>query len=402
MNQTPTADDLRRELVDAIVTAQPVPAPVEEALRTVHREAHLPGADLADAYKDQAVVIKDNPDGPLALSCASVPSVVAMMLAQLDVQPGDRILEVGAGTGYNAALLAELTGPKGQVTTIDVDDEVALHARTTLNNSGYSHVQVMARDGLIGAPEYAPYDRITATVGVWDVPSPWWDQLVDGGRLVLPLRWRGQTRSVALDRDGDALVCDGMELCGFVPMVGQDGERTTAIGDGTVLLHHDQDQQVDAARLDGVFTGEPAEEWSQTRVGGEESFDGVWLRASAYDDAVCRIEVTKEALEAGVRRPSVPVRTVALVVGSSLAYLIHQRDGEDADKPILLGAAGYGRDGAALARSLVRFADAWGRERDAVPHLSIYPAGTAGEDMPAGHIIDKTDSRLVLRYAPRG
>ncbi|GAB2925247.1 hypothetical protein GCM10027075_27000 [Streptomyces heilongjiangensis] len=111
MNDTPTLDDLRNQLVDEIVAKRPLPAPIEHALRTVRRDLHLPGLDPAAAYTNRAVTIKDNPNGPLALSCASVPSTVAMMLAQLAPQPGDRILEIGAGTGYNAALLAELVGP---------------------------------------------------------------------------------------------------------------------------------------------------------------------------------------------------------------------------------------------------------------------------------------------------
>ncbi|MFE3850794.1 hypothetical protein ACFXPN_06595 [Streptomyces griseorubiginosus] len=95
--------------------------------------------------------------GPLALSCVSVlPSMVAMMLAQLDPQPGDRILEIGASTGSNAALLAEFVGPDGQINTIDIDPGVALHARQVLNRTGYEHVRVMERDGLKGAPEWPP------------------------------------------------------------------------------------------------------------------------------------------------------------------------------------------------------------------------------------------------------
>ncbi|MEU9209241.1 rRNA adenine N-6-methyltransferase family protein [Streptomyces sp. NPDC048415] len=105
------------------------------------------------------------------MSCASVPSVVAMMLHQLEVQPGDHILEIGSGTGYNAALLAELTGCDGQVTSIDIDADVALHTRTTLNRAGYERVRVYQRDGLQGAPEHAPYTRMIATVGVWDIPG---------------------------------------------------------------------------------------------------------------------------------------------------------------------------------------------------------------------------------------
>lgn len=399
MSQTPTADDLRNGLVDEILSELGVPAEVERAMRIVPREAFLPGIDLKNAYKDQAVSIKDNPGGPLPLSCASVPSVVAMMLAQLGAQPGDNILEIGAGTGYNAALLAELVGG-GTITTIDIDADVALHARTTLNRAGYEHVTVIERNGLLGARENAPYNGIIASVGVWDIPRAWWDQLEEGGRLVLPLRWRGQTRSVALTRRGDTLVSDGMELCGFVPIIGQDGEKTESLNaDDTMRIHYDEDQAIHADALGDTMADAPCHEYlSDQRVGGEESFDGVWLRATARDDRVCRLEVTPEAVEKGlVRRPAIPARTPVLVENGSLAYLILHREGVDPQRPFQLGAAAYGPRGEYLARDLIAHIDAWGADRTAVPQLTVTPAET-GNGAPWGHAITKPQSRITLMY----
>ncbi|MGA5114698.1 methyltransferase, FxLD system [Streptomyces pseudogriseolus] len=398
MSQTPTADQLRNRLVDAILAERPVPADVERAMRTVPRDAFLPGLKLENAYTDQAVTIKDNPGKPLPLSCASVPSVVAMMLEQLDARAADDVLEIGAGTGYNAALLAELVD-RGSVTTVDIDPDVALHARTRLNATGYEHVTVIERDGLLGAPENAPYDRIIATVGVWDIPATWWDQLKDGGRLVLPLRWRGQTRSVALTRHGNALVSQGMELCGFVPIIGQHGEKTSPLNaDDTIRVHYDEDQDVDPNGLAATLqTGKPALEVpSAQRVGGQEPFDGVWLRATAGDDRVCRLEVTPQALQQELlRRPAIPVRSPALVEGDSLAYLTITREGTDAEPLFRLGAAAYGPHAEKLARDLVAHIDAWGSDRLAVPRMTITPAGCAST---ADHAISKPESRITLTY----
>ncbi len=398
VSQTPTADQLRNRLVDAILAERRVPATVERAMRTVPRDVFLPGLDLESAYTDQAVTIKDNPGKPLPLSCASVPSVVAMMLEQLGARTADDVLEIGAGTGYNAALLAELVD-RGSVTTVDIDPDVALHARIRLNAAGYEHVTVIERDGLLGAPENAPYDGIIATVGVWDIPATWWDQLKDGGRLVLPLRWRGQTRSVALTRHGNALVSQGMELCGFVPIIGQHGEKTSPLNvDDTIRVHYDEDQDVDPDGLAATLrTGKPALEVpSAQRVGGEEPFDGVWLRATAGDDRVCRLEVTSQALEQGLlRRPAIPVRSPALVDGNSLAYLTITREGAHAERPFRLGAVAYGPQAEELARDLVAHIDAWGSDRLTVPRMTITPAADAAM---AGHVISKAESRITLTY----
>ncbi|MCX5206025.1 methyltransferase, FxLD system [Streptomyces sp. NBC_00237] len=389
---------LRNTLVDQLLKKRPLPARVEEAMRTVRRDAFLPGVTPEEAYANKAVIIKDNPDGgTLALSCASGPGIVAMMLAYLDVQEGDNILEIGAGTGYNAALLSTLAGPTGSVTTIDVDSDVALYARTALDKAGYPQVHVMERDGLQGAPENAPYQAMEATVGVWDVPPTWWEQLADGGRLVMPLRWRGQTQAVALTRTGNTLTSTAMELCGFVPLVGQAGEDMVSLADDTVRLHHDQDQDVDAQALHAVLTAPQEEQWSYTWLGKNDSYDKLWLHITATDNRVCRIEVTKDALDAGVRRPATPVRSPALVEGDSLAYLILTRDKKRPDE-VRLGAAGYGTNGSVLAQAFSSHIDAWSKNRTAVPKLTVHPAATPAPDLPEGHVIIKAANRIVLAY----
>lgn len=203
---TPTADAERRRnaLVDQVRADGHARTPaVETALRTVPRHVFVPDVSLENAYANAPVHIKYDTDGT-SISCASQPGVVALMLDQLEAQPGERILELGAGTGYNAGLLAHLVGENGHVTTLDVDDDLVEGARTHLAAAGITNVQAVTRDGALGYAEAAPYDRIIATVGAHGVPPAWLQQLAPGGRLLVPQRLKGTvSRSIAYEqRDG--------------------------------------------------------------------------------------------------------------------------------------------------------------------------------------------------------
>ncbi|MFH8789390.1 methyltransferase domain-containing protein [Streptomyces roseoverticillatus] len=117
-------------------------------------------------------------------SSSSMPSLVFSMLADLDVREGQRVLEIGTGTGWNAALLAHRVGA-GNVVTVDVDGVVAAGARAALQRAGLP-VRVLHRDGYLGFPERAPYDRIIATCGLRNIPFEWVDQTVPGGIILVP------------------------------------------------------------------------------------------------------------------------------------------------------------------------------------------------------------------------
>lgn len=389
---------LRASMVDQIVKAGYARCGlVEAALREVPRHRFVPAATVEDAYADIAVITKRACDGA-ALSCASVPTVVAMMLDQLDVRRGDRILEIGAGTGYNAALLAHLAGPSGQVSTVDIDLEVAAQARQGLEVTGYRRVRVITRDGALGAEEHAPYDRIIVTVGAWDLPPAWWTQLAPGGRLVVPLRWRGQTRSVAFIRDGDWLRSDSVQLCGFVPMIGEDGERTGHLDpDGHVALYWDTDQPLDPATLTGVLDRPTTVVWSSATVGAYDPFDGVWLRLTGTEPGACRITADPAAVDTGLCTPVIPSRSPALVEDDSLAYFTQRRIDQDAtERRWELGAIGHGPAGLQLSDRLCEQIRAWDHDRIAQPLITASPAGIPDEELPNGLVIDKRHIRLVI------
>ncbi|MGH3828764.1 MAG: methyltransferase, FxLD system [Pseudonocardiaceae bacterium] len=208
------ADTLREELVDQLVAQDAVQSKdVEAALRTVPRHLFAPGVALEGAYANDTVLTKRDEHG-IALTSVTAPWLQAMMLEQAQLAPGMRVLEIGSG-GYNAALIAELVGEEGQVTTVDIDPDVVDRARRCLAAAGYRRVTVVLADAEGGVPDYAPYDRIIVTAGVWDIPPAWSDQLAEGGRLVVPLRMRGLTRSIVFERDGGHLASRSYELCGL-------------------------------------------------------------------------------------------------------------------------------------------------------------------------------------------
>ena len=158
---------------------------VENALLTVPRHLFLPGVDLEKVYSNTAIPTKW--DDKVPISSSSEPAVYAIMLEQLQIKEGMKILEIGAGTGFNAALMAQITGKSGHVITIDIDEDITNSARRNLDSAGYENVTVICKDGATGYEEEAPYDRIIITAGVWDINPEWFNQLKPGGILLVPM-----------------------------------------------------------------------------------------------------------------------------------------------------------------------------------------------------------------------
>lgn len=396
----PTAAELRDALTDDVIANGYATDPrVADALRRVPREVFLPDVPLADAYANQAITIKENPDGGRPLSCASVPDIVAMMLDQLDVRPGHRILEIGAGSGVNAAYLAELAGPDGHITTVDIDPDVTTHARKALDNAGHTAVDVITADGALGHPANGPYDRIIVTVGAYDIPHAWRTQLAPSGTLVVPLRFRATTRSIALTPDGEGLTSTSVQLCGFIPMIGQDTERTAILTpDGHVTLYWDTDQPIEPAGLDGVFDQPRTAVWSGETIPAGRPYDGIWLRLAATHPLTCRIAADNRAVTTGVANPAHPMLTPALTdtATRSIAYfaLKPPAAGEDT---WALGAYGHGPRGANLATDICDAIRAWSPHRDAEPTIRVAPHRSApSTDTPPP--INKPSSTLTITY----
>jgi protein-L-isoaspartate(D-aspartate) O-methyltransferase len=193
-------------------------ASIEAAFRAVPRHDFLPGIPLKEVYTDMPIITKQIDDTPV--SSSSQPAIMAIMLEQLHLEPGQRVLEIGAGTGYNAALMAHIVGETGQVIAIDIDEDIVEGARDHLAAAGYDRVQVVCGDGGLGYADAAPYDRIILTVGASDVLPAWHEQLKPGGRLLLPLALRDSQVSVAFEQIEDHLQSVSVTCCGFMKLRG--------------------------------------------------------------------------------------------------------------------------------------------------------------------------------------
>jgi protein-L-isoaspartate(D-aspartate) O-methyltransferase len=229
-DQEAAGEDLRARLVEELRADGSIRTiGVATAFAEVHRELFIPEVvaerDLEAVYSDEAYVTKKDAQG-MPLSSSSQPGMMAQMLELLEPAPGQRVLEIGAGTGYNAALLSRLVGPTGQVVTIDVDPEIAERARRGLGAAGAA-VEVAVGDGRQGLEEGAPYDRIMVTASAEAIPRAWLEQLADGGRLVVPLRLDPDADAIqlipAFVRRGETLQAVESTWGGFMPLHGGDG-----------------------------------------------------------------------------------------------------------------------------------------------------------------------------------
>jgi len=416
-----------RELLAArVITANRISSTgVAAALRDVPRHLFLPGLPPESAYRDDAIVTKRDADGQ-PISSSSQPAIMAIMLDQLDLAPGLRVLEIGAGTGYNAALMRHIVGSAGTVVSVDIDSEVAAQARDHLASAGYPDVTVVAADGAAGYPPSAPYDRVIATVGVSDLAPPWLGQLSPGGRIVVPLDVRGTQLAVAFEHAGPAGLREtagghwrsvSLTPCGFMRMRGPlaGPERTVLLAPGLSVMLPDglmlaDEKEIDAEAVAGYLGGPPVELATGVSAGSVQVVWGFGLWLAAGDPRSCTVSEERPVggLSGRGRRLSgpgasrlarAPVRTrglratagimdsggIAVLTGTPLS----SQQAGPAPGLLELAVAGFGPHASALAARLAAHVQAWDQADQpgtAGLHVDAYPRSSAAEPGDLGPV----------------
>ena len=411
---------LRERLVAHVAeTSQVREERILAALREVPRHLFLPHLPPEEAYLDDAIVTKRNAAGQ-PISSSSQPAIMAIMLDQLALAPGQRVLEVGAGTGYNAALMRYLTGPDGAVVSVDIDPEVAAAARENLAAAGYRDVTVVAADGAEGYPPGAPYDRIIATVGVSDLAPAWLRQAGPQARIVVPLDVRGSQLAVAFGRAGPGghWTSRSIAPCGFMRMRGSlaGPERTVVLQPGLSVMLPDgltlaDGRELDAAALAAFLDARPAEFATGVRASTPQVFWGLGLWLATGDRRSCGMaEELADGSSGTAALARAPLRgrgvlaTAGLLDSAGIAVLTAAREPPAAGQ-VELQVAGFGPHAAGLGSALAAHVQAWdraGQPGAARLHVDAYPRSSGDMSACAGGdvlVIERPATRFVVYHA---
>ena len=191
---------------------------VLQAMASVPRHLFVPEALQAEAYADRALPIGDD-------QTISQPFMVASMAQALELTPTDRVLEIGTGSGYAAAVLSQLAG---EVYTVERIPGLAHEAEQRLQALGYTNIHVIVDDGSAGLPAYAPYDAIVVAAAAPWVPQPLREQLAEGGRIIIPIGGRDEQVLIRVRKQNHILHSERLFGVRFVPLLGNHAWETDA------------------------------------------------------------------------------------------------------------------------------------------------------------------------------
>ncbi|WP_129840956.1 methyltransferase, FxLD system [Streptomyces sp. RFCAC02] len=393
-------EELRERMVRGLVERGAiVSSSVEAAFRAVPRHRFAPEVPAEQVYGAPEAIFTKRADDGRAVSSVTAPWLHARMLEAARPTPGMRVLEIGSG-GCNAALLAEIVGPTGAVTSLDIDPDITGRARRLLGETGYERVRIRTGDGALPLTE-APdggWDRIVVTTGSADLPDAWFDQLAPDGRLIVPLRFRGLARTLAFVREEGHLRSDASIVSGFLAMQGRSAHapRTIELAGDDVRLVVDENQPCDEPALQQAFSTHSHETWTGVRLNGSEGLLprlDVWLAGSLAPYG--RLRASGVAAERGLVGWVLGTGAATVWNGSSLAYLALRQAPEQHDH-FELGVISHGPDRHRLGDSLADAVVRWDRtaRRTGDPVVRAYRRNDA--EQPDGVVIEKPSARLTV------
>ncbi len=208
----------RQRLIESLIRRRYISKPdVIRAMMKVPRHLFIPSNIQDHAYNDCPQRIGEG-------QTISAPHMVGIMVEKLDLAPGQKVFEVGGGSGYHAAVVAEIVGPEGHVYSMEYIDPLARRARLNIEKCGLGDmITILSGDGSLGHPEHAPYDRVFVTCAAPDVPPPLLEQLADKGKLLIPAGGRQYQILVYCEKKGDKIIRKDLGGCVFVPLRGKYG-----------------------------------------------------------------------------------------------------------------------------------------------------------------------------------
>lgn len=418
LNQTLIEDLKKRGLIQT--------PSVEAAFRSVYRHLFLPGTPLQEVYSDRAISAKQDQEGQW-ISSSSQPAIMAIMLEQLGIQTGHRVLEIGTGPGYNAALMAHIVSESGKVITVEIDEDLAEAAREHLASAGFEQVKVVFADGGYGFPDAAPFDRIILTVGAPDITPAWWKQLKPDGRLVLPLLLRGSMKSIAFEQAGDHLASLSVNDCGFIALRGDFAspfQNRVQLGtDPGLYIELLEEFPIDSQAIHTLLTL-PHRDWpADVEITAWDILSGsLWTWLSLHEPQMCKLSAEGDMVERNIVPPVIGIQarkksagTAVLVDRPGLAALMRPPDqplpmvtmeqlfGPDspAAHPFPLYVRQFGPDESVVQRLLTQI-QAWrvaGSPSSDKMKVRAYPKSFDAKPAEGEILLEKQWTKLVLSWS---
>lgn len=418
---------LNQILVDELKSKGWIQTPgVEAAFRVVLRHHFLPGRPLEEVYSDRVIPTKQDQEGQW-ISSSSQPAIMAIMLEQLGLEPGHQVLEIGAGTGYNAALMAHIVGEAGRVVTVDIDEDIVEAAREHLTVAGFEQVQVICADGGYGYADAAPYDRIILTVGAPDITPAWLNQLKPNGRIVLPLMLKGSMKSIAFERVDNHLESLSVKDCSFILLRGDFASifsKPIQLGpDPNLTLESINESLIDTNEVYDLLVGARKDWPANIEVTGWDVLIGsLWTWLSLLEPRICKMMARGDLVERNILPPLIGIDgkqklagTVALLNENGLAALMRPPGHSlvllpfdklfTGDQPFALFVRQFGSDDS-VAQQLITQIQAWdaaGRPSFDQMRIRAYPKDSGYVSADGDFVIEKQWTKLIIEwpYAPR-